>query len=137
MRYKLIVFLAWLLRIINPRYRSIGFVFVRDGITHKVKRMNTTLTDVQKFTLTVAEQNDAGTVFPFQSMPTWASSDDSIVTVAPAADGLSADVTTTGKDGTATITVSADGFTATDDITVTASPATKLVLTATDPVSRI
>lgn len=42
----------------------------------------------------------------FAAPPSWSSSDPTVLTVAPAANGLSAVVTAVGKVGTATITVS-------------------------------
>lgn len=98
------------------------------GTTHMAK----TITDIQHVAITLQEKDAAGNVVPFDfpAPPTWASSDDTIVTVSPSADGSNADVATTGKLGDATITVNgttADGrpIIGRGDVTVTTSaPAT-------------
>lgn len=130
----LTVFLTFLLRIINPRYRSIEFIFVCDGATHKAKHMNTNINDAQKFSLTIQLTSAAGSITAPQSAPTWSSSDPSIVTVTPAADGLSAEVQAV-RAGQTTITATVDGLSASDDITITAGPAATLTLVAGDPVA--
>ncbi len=109
------------------------------GTTHMAK----TITDIQHVAVTLAEKDAAGntTPFDFPTPPVWASSDDTIATVTPSADGSNADVATTGKLGTATITVS--GMTADSrpivgrgDLTVTTSAPTTIELTFGDPANK-
>lgn len=78
----------------------------------------------------VAFTNAAGAAAAVDGVPTWASSDDTVVAVAPAADGMSAVVSTVAP-GTARVTVHADadlgaGVTditgVTEDIVVTVNP---------------
>lgn len=96
--------------------------------------MQTQLNTTQKFTLAVVGKDVFGNVVSLSS-PSWSSSDSSIAALTVAADGMSAEVVS-GSVGTATITVSCDGLTATDEVTVIAAPAAVLELTATDPVAK-
>ncbi len=105
--------------------------------------MATTLTDIQHVAVTLAEKDAAGNVVPsdFPAPPTWASSDDTVVTVSPSADGSNADVATTGKLGTATITVNgttADGrpIVGRGDVTVTTSAPATIELTFGTPANK-
>lgn len=95
--------------------------------------MSTTLTDIQHVATTLETDDAAGNPIAdavFTIPPGWQSSDPTVVTVTPAADGLSADIVTTGKLGQAQITVtgtSVDGRTITgigDVSVVTSGPAT-------------
>lgn len=109
------------------------------GTTHMAK----TITDIQHIPVTLAEKDAAGNVVPFDfpTPPVWTSSDDTIVTVAPSADGSNADVATTGKLGDAQITVSgttADGrpIVGRGDLTVTTSAPTTIELVFGDPANK-
>lgn len=66
------------------------------------------LTADQKVRLSVVFQDDYGNPAPIDGAPRWESSDPAICTVAPAADGMSADVVTAGPVGTAQIRATAD-----------------------------
>lgn len=66
------------------------------------------LTDSQQCKLAIKPTDKAGNVAPIDGAPDWRSSNSEVVTVTPSADGLSADVVTTGALGTATVSVSAD-----------------------------
>lgn len=66
------------------------------------------LTDLQKAKLSVKFVDAMGNDAPVEGLPNWSTSDASLVTVAPAADGLSADVVTVGPLGTAQVSVQAD-----------------------------
>jgi len=66
------------------------------------------LTDAQKVNLTVTFQDAAGNPATVDGVPTWVSSDPTIITLNVAADGLSADAVTTGTLGTAQVSASAD-----------------------------
>lgn len=105
--------------------------------------MAKTLTDIQHVAVTLAEKDAAGNTVPFDfpTPPTWASSDDTIVTVSPSPDGSNADIATTGKLGDATITVSgttADGrpIVGRGDLTVTTSAPTTIELVFGDPANK-
>jgi hypothetical protein len=65
------------------------------------------LTDIQHVTATLEIDDAAGNPVAdsFASPPTWSSSDATVVTVTPAVDGLSADIASTGKLGTAQVSV--------------------------------
>jgi hypothetical protein len=69
---------------------------------------NLLLTDSQKVTLTIAPVTAAGNPAPVDGIPEWGTSDENILTIEPATDGLSAEAITTGKLGTAQITATAD-----------------------------
>ncbi|MET3132876.1 hypothetical protein AAKU55_003157 [Oxalobacteraceae bacterium GrIS 1.11] len=137
MRKYLAALFTWLLHLTDPRVKSIHFMISNGNTNHKAKHMNTIINDMQKFSLALALVSAAGNAAALASIPTWSSSDPSVVTVTPAADGLTAEVSSTGVPGTATVTASVDGLTVTDDITVTAGPGATLTLTAGEPVNRI
>src|SRR5712664_330597 len=75
------------------------------GPTHM---SNFTLKDNQHVAVILEADDAAGnpTPFDFPTPPTWSSSDDTILTASPNADGSNADIATTGKLGSAQITVS-------------------------------
>jgi hypothetical protein len=99
------------------------------------------LTDVQKVGLSIAPVDAKGNPAPVDGVPTWGTSDASILTVTPAADGMSAEALAVGPVGTAQVNVSADAdlgtgittITGTLDVQVTASQATALDITAGTP----
>jgi uncharacterized protein YjdB len=99
------------------------------------------LTDTQKVSCTIAPLNAKGNPAPVDGVPEWSSSNPSVATVTPAADGLSAVVTAVGI-GVAQISVVADAdmdagetreLTGTLDIDVRASEAVTLSITAGAP----
>lgn len=103
------------------------------------------LTDVQEVVLSIGPKDSQGNAAPLSGTPTWASSDDTVLTVAAATDGMSATAVTTGKLGTATVTVTAQGDltgagadTVTDTVTVTVvgSEASSLNVAAGTPTAR-
>jgi len=94
--------------------------------------MSSQITDLEKITLTVTEENAAGASVHIAGVPVWTSSNDAAVTVVAAADGLTS-VASSVAAGVATVTVSVDGLSATFDVTVTQSPGTQLVITASAP----
>jgi hypothetical protein len=69
---------------------------------------NFVLTDSQKVQLTISPVTAAGNPAKVDGIPEWGSSDDTILTVEPAADGLSCEAITTGTLGSAQVNVSAD-----------------------------
>lgn len=66
------------------------------------------LTDIQRVTLHFEVIDAAGNPAAIDGTPEWGSSDEAILTVAPADDGMSAMVTTVGPLGAAQIHVTAD-----------------------------
>jgi hypothetical protein len=102
------------------------------------------LTDVQEARATIAPQDRAGNPASVDGVPTWESSDTSVITVSPTEDGLTADVVTTGTLGTATVTVTADAdlgegvtsLTGTLEVEVIASQAADLNVSVGTPTER-
>lgn len=102
-----------------------------------------TLTDIQHVAVTLEADDAANNPVPlnFASPPQWASSDATIVTVSPSADGSNADVSTTGKLGTAQITVTGvnaagQQITGIGDINVVTSGATTFKLNFGTPADK-
>lgn len=74
--------------------------------------MTTTIIEISLIPFALTEKVSNVVPFNFPTPPIWTSSDNTIVTVLPNPNGSSANITTTGKLGKATITVSgttADG----------------------------
>lgn len=98
------------------------------------------LTDVQKVSLSITPVTAAGNAAPVESV-TWASSNEAVLTVVAAEDGLSAVATAVGPLGTAQVTVVADALigegtvelTGVLDVEVVASQAVSLVVAAGTP----
>lgn len=102
------------------------------------------LTDTQKATLTVQPLNSKGNPAPVDGVPQWASTNPSVATVTPAADGLTAEVVAAGI-GVTQINCVADAdmdedetreITAVLDVEVKASEAVQLGITAGTPVEQ-
>src|SRR4051794_31467381 len=70
--------------------------------------MALTITDTQTDTLTLAPKDRRGNPASLDGTPTWTSSDPGVLTVTPAADGMSAEISAVGPLGSATVTVTAD-----------------------------
>ena len=66
------------------------------------------LTTTQEIDLTAAFNDSKGNPAAVDGIPVWSSSDESVVTVVAAADGLSAVAKAAGKIGTAQVSVNAD-----------------------------
>lgn len=102
------------------------------------------LTDVQKVALAIAPKSAAGNPAPVDGAPQWSSSDETILTLTVAEDGLSAEAVTTGKLGIAQVNVTADArlgegvetITGVLDIEVKASEAVSLDISAGTPSSK-
>lgn len=103
------------------------------------------LTDVQEVRLSISPKDSQGNPATVDGAPAWASSDESVLTVAAVSDdGLTADAVTVGPLGTATVTVTADAdlgegvtsLTDTVEITVVASEASALNVSAGTPTER-
>lgn len=101
------------------------------------------LTDIQHAPLAISAVDAAGNpaVFPAGAV-TWTSSAPTIATVTPSADGLTADVAAVGPLGAAQVLVSVvvdptlPPLTGTLDVTVTASAAATIQVTAGAPVAK-
>lgn len=99
-----------------------------------------TLTDSQQATITLSPVDAKGAPASLDGAPVWASSDETIATVAAATDGLSA-VLTSIRPGTCTVTATGDAdltsgvtpINGTLDVTVVAGAAIQITLTASDP----
>ena len=102
------------------------------------------LTDMQKDLLSIQPRDAAENPAPVDGVPTWTVSDETILSLAVAPDGLSAVVTAVGPLGTAQVTVSADadmgeGITTISgviDIQVVASQAVSLSVVAGVPEAK-
>ena len=102
------------------------------------------LTDIQQVGIAIAPKSAAGNPASIDGSPVWNSSDETVVTVVVAADGMSADVITTGKLGTVQVNVSADAdmgggvksIAGTLDIEVKASEAVILEINAGTPTDK-
>ncbi len=102
------------------------------------------LTDVQKVSLAIAPKSAAGNPAPVDGVPTWSSSDESVLVLTVSDDGLSAEAETTGKLGTAQVNVSADAdlgdgvktIAGVLDIEVKASEAVTLDISAGTPTDK-
>lgn len=98
------------------------------------------LTDIQKCNVSITPVDAKGIQVPVDGVPAWASSNDAVATVAPSADGLSADIVA-GVPGTVTISVTADAqigdgvtpIAGTLDVTVGPSAAISVEIVAGTP----
>ena len=90
--------------------------------------MSSTITDLEKITLTVAELNSIGQPVPFVEIPQWASSVPSVAQIDVSEDGAVAVVTSLAA-GTTRLTVTVDSLTGLYDVTVTSSPGVQLFIT--------
>lgn len=98
--------------------------------------MSVKLDATQQVPLTAVFKDKAGNAATLSGVPTWASSDETIVTLTPAADGLSATAATVGALGTATVTASIDGVSASIDIEVDAGVAATAEIDAGTPEAK-
>jgi hypothetical protein len=103
-----------------------------------------TMTDSQKASLTINPVDKRGNPARVDGIPVWASSDETKVTVAPAADGLSCDVVAAGALGQCQVTVSADAdlgpgvatINGVLDITIVGGQAVGLAIAAAAPIEQ-
>jgi hypothetical protein len=126
----------------GPAVKLVFTVHLDDGTSHEAKEMET-IRDDQKQTLSIQPIDDKKKPALVDGVPTWASSDETVVTVAAAADGMSAEVVGVAP-GTARVVVTADAdlgsgvtpLTGVQEYTVTAGAATTLSITAAPPASQ-
>lgn len=118
---------------------EIIFTATLEGVTTEgVTQMN--MTDSQKVDLTIQPVDAKGKPALLDGVPTWASSDETVVTVVAAADGLSATVSAVAM-GSARVVVTGDAdlgtgvtpITGTLDFTITAGQAISINVTAGTP----
>lgn len=99
------------------------------------------MTNSQQVTLTLAPKDRRGRDAPVDGTPVWASSDETLITVEPAADGMSAVVKAVGPTGGGRVTAVADAdlgegttpITGVAEFTITAGQATVLELIGGTP----
>lgn len=99
------------------------------------------LTDIQKCSLLIQPVDAKGNPAPVDGAPTWSVADPTILSVTPAADGLTAVIVAIGPLGTTQVNVQADAdlgsgvttITGLLDVQVTASIATGLTISAGTP----
>lgn len=109
------------------------------------QHMSLVLTDNQQVTLTIAPVDVKNNPAPVDGVPTWSSSDATIVAVTPAADGMSAVAVAVGPIGTAQVNVSADAdlgagvttISGTLDVQVQAGNAVSLGISAGTPTDQV
>lgn len=126
-------------QIIPGPAQSIIFTIEQGGrIITGENHVDFSITDNQTQQVQVTPGNDSkGNPGTFTGTPTWASSDPTIATVTPAADGLTAAVAAVGPLGTVTVTVTATAgsgtVSGTATVTVTGAPAASLEITPVGP----
>jgi hypothetical protein len=102
------------------------------------------LTDIQKVELSISPSSAAGNPALVDGAPVWETSDPTVVTLDVATDGLSAVAVTTGKLGSARVSVTADADLGTGvktlsgvlDVEVKASEAVSLAVSAGTPTDK-
>jgi hypothetical protein len=126
----IVLILLFVFRIRKPRRRAVTGKFIWDVMTTKENAMSKIIHLGNTSTASVTYQDKEGDNVPVVGVPVWSVAPDGVVTVAAAADGLSAVVTPVAI-GNATITVVAEGdetpgvdtITLTGDVSVAAEEA--------------
>ncbi len=124
---------------------AVGFVFtvnLEGQITEGVSTF--TMTNSQQLTATIQPVDKKGQPAPVDGIPVWASSDETIVTVVAAADGLSAIVAAVGPLGAAKVSVTADAdlgagvasIFGTLDVSISQGQAVGFKISTSDPVEQ-
>jgi hypothetical protein len=124
---------------------AVKFVFTIDlegQITEGASSI--TMTNSQKATATITPVDAKGNPASVDGVPVWASSDETIITVTPAADGLSAVVAAVGPLGTAKVSVTGDADLGADvkpifgelDVTITQGQAVGFKIELGTPVEQ-
>jgi hypothetical protein len=104
-------------------------------ITGNTSIMTITLTDIQQIPVSIAVTDERGNPGTVIAPPVWAVSDPALLSVTPAADGMSAVLAAKGPLGSGQVTVKGDGgpaagddpFTSVADVAVVGSRATAVV----------
>ena len=136
------VFIVALLMIKKPNRGRVrfGIMLTTKQGTNTMNKIAGTLAALWAVVVTAVFEDASGAPRKVVGTPAWASSDTSIATVTPAADGLSASIVGVAP-GTATITVKAEGdptpgndtIEGEIDVTVIETEATQVVLTLGTP----
>jgi hypothetical protein len=92
------------------------------------------ITSDQEVPVSVEFTDDHGNPATVSAPPVWASSDDTILSVLAADDGMSAVIAAVGPDGQAQVSVTADGILGVIDIQVVSGSAAFAVVTPGTPV---
>ncbi len=125
-----------------PAVKLVFDVELEGQITEGVKHFK--MTNSQQLTATIQPVDKKGQPAPIDGVPVWASSDETIITVVPSDDGLSAVVAAVGPLGDAKVAVSADAdlgagintIFGTLDVTITQGGAVGFKITTSDPVEQ-
>jgi hypothetical protein len=135
-----------MLRLLRYDHFAADFVFTAKFEGQKPQKGITMLqlTDIQKCDLSIQIVDAKGNAAPVDGAPVWSSSDESVATVAAAADGMSAVVTAAGALGTCQVNVGADAdlgtgvttITGTLDVSVVASQATTVTINTGTPTNQ-
>lgn len=102
------------------------------------------LTVTEKVPVQIIPRDAKGNVASVDGVPQWSSSDPNVITVVPAADGMSCDVVATGATGTALVTVTGDAdlgagvipIVGTLDVVVAGGQAVVIEIVAGTPVAQ-
>jgi hypothetical protein len=92
--------------------------------------------DDEQVGLSIQPVDKAGNPAEVSGSPSWSSSDPTILTVVPSADGLSAVAAAVGKLGKATVSVTLGSISGTLDVEVHSDAAVSVTITAGTPAAR-
>ncbi len=138
------ILLEEILALVKPQPAA-GFVFtveLEGVITEGVTKF--TMTNSQQLTAAIQPVDKKGQPALVDGVPEWASSDETIITVVAAADGMSAVVAAVGPLGSAKVSVTGDAdltgevkpIFGTLDVTITQGQAVGFKITTSDPVEQ-
>jgi hypothetical protein len=133
--------LTWL-GVFRRAERLVFTAYFENGST-LIEVTNMDLRDDQKVLLTITPVDVKGKPASLDGVPVWAGSDDTVVTIVPASDGLSA-VASGVSPGSARVVVTADAdlgsgvtpLTGSLDFTITGGQAVALTITAAPPANQ-
>ena len=125
----------------SRRRRGIRFRFfaarLKDGllaVTGDLKAMF--ILDSEQVALSIQPVDAAGNPATVDGVPSWSSSDTSVLTLTPSADGLSAVAAATGKLGTSTISVTLGSISGTLQVDVHSGAAVSVTISAGTPSAK-
>ena len=122
------------------QHRAVKIIFYKEGSDTPMAE-TLKLQDDQKVSFSISIVDAKGNPAQVDGVPAWASSNEAILTVAPAADGMSAVATAVGPVGPSQISVTADAdlgsgtkqIVGTQDVDVVAGEAVSVGITAGTP----
>jgi hypothetical protein len=125
----------------RARVSPVRFRLTFNVVTLEGADMLVNMTDVQKFGAAIAVTDARGNPAAIDGVPEWSTSEETVLTVEPAADGLSAVVRAAGTIGVGQVVVSLDAdlgdgvrpLTGVLDVSVVASEATAVGFAVTAP----